>query len=135
VAKHYFDFLPDLKICLDISHWCNVAETLLHDQPEAVETAIQHAHHIHSRVGFTEGPQIMDPRADENFAIVEQHILWWQQVVDLFKTKGQNTLTITPEFGAPPYLHLFPYTQQPIYNQWDVNVYMKDLLKERLVIN
>ena len=133
VTKQFLDKLPDLKICLDISHWCCVAETLLEDQEDAVKTAISHAYHVHSRVGFTEGPQIMDPRAEENGVIVERHISWWQKIIDEAKLKGRKTFTITPEFGVPPYLQLLPYTKQPIYSQWDVNVYMMHLLKKKLV--
>ena len=40
-------------------------------------------------------------------------------------------LTITPEFGPPPYLVTLPFTQQPLTDQWAVNVFMMNLLKER----
>lgn len=132
VTKNYLDRLPKLELCLDISHWCCVAETFLDDQKEAVDLAIDRTRHIHSRVGFTEGPQVMDPRADENTAIVTTHTRWWQDVVDSIKRKGLDSLTITPEFGAPPYLQLMPYTQEPIYSQWEANVYMMHLLRSKL---
>jgi sugar phosphate isomerase/epimerase len=132
VAYPYLHSLPSLKLCLDISHWCCVAETFLDDQREAVELAIQRTHHIHARVGHTEGPQVMDPRTDENKEILERHIVWWQRVVNRRKQDGFESFTITPEFGAPPYQHLFPNSQEPIYSQWDVNVFMMNLLKGRL---
>lgn len=132
ITKTYLDKIPALQLCLDISHWCCVAETLLNDQQEAVEKAIQHTYHIHSRVGFTEGPQVMDPRAGEWKHIVEKHIGWWQRVVDKNNTTGIPT-TITTEFGPFPYLQHLPYTQTPIYNQWDVNVYMMKLLRMRFM--
>jgi hypothetical protein len=65
IAKTYFSSLPDIRICLDISHWCNVHESLLADQEEAVSMAISRTDHIHSRVGYAEGPQVNDPRAPE----------------------------------------------------------------------
>ena len=132
VTQNYLTQLPDLKLCLDISHWCCVAETFLEDQKEAVDLAISKTYHIHSRVGFTEGPQVMDPRAPENQEIVDTHIVWWQQVIDSIKIKGGNSLTIPTEFGAPPYRQLLPNTQEPIYNLWDVNIYMMQLLKMKL---
>ena len=132
IAQQYLEKLPNLKICLDISHWCCVAETLLEDQVEAVEKAIKHTHHIHSRVGFQEGPQIMDPSAPENASIVQAHINWWQKVINAAKAKGRTTFTITTEFGAPPYLQLLPHTKQPIYSQWHANVYMMKLLKSQI---
>ena len=55
--------LPDLRLTADFSHWCNVAESFLQDQPEAMQSAINRADHIHARVGHPEGPQVNDPRA------------------------------------------------------------------------
>lgn len=130
VTKTYLDKIPDLQLCLDVSHWCCVAETLLEDQAEALGQAIAHTHHIHSRVGFTEGPQVMDPRAPEWHAIVEKHMNWWQQVIDKNKLNRQTT-TITTEFGPFPYLQHLPYTNTPMYDQWAVNVYMMHLLRAR----
>ena len=132
VVPTYLRSLSSLNLCLDISHWCCVAETFLDDQKESVEAAIQRTHHIHARVGHTEGPQVMDPRTDENKEILERHIVWWQRVVNKRKEEGFESFTITPEFGAPPYQHLFPNSQRPIYSQWDVNVFMMNLLKDRL---
>lgn len=131
ITHEYLKKIPFLQLCLDASHWCCVAETLLDDQLEAMETAISRAAHIHSRVGFTEGPQVMDPRAPEWHAIVDQHIEWWQRVVAKNQEAGKRT-TITTEFGPFPYLQHLPYTQQAIYSQWEVNVYMMQLLKARL---
>lgn len=128
----YLNLLPALNLCLDISHWCCVAETYLEDQEDSVEAAIQRTQHIHARVGHTEGPQVMDPRTKENKNILERHVAWWQRVIDHRKRDGLQSFTITPEFGAPPYQHLFPGTQQPMYSQWDVNIFMMNLLKSRL---
>jgi sugar phosphate isomerase/epimerase len=131
VTKQYLIEYPEIKLTFDISHWCNVAESLLIDQMEAVELAIKHADHIHARVGFQEGPQINDPRAPEWKEVLNTHLNWWDRIYNLRRQNGFNILTVTPEFGAPPYLPLLPYTQQPVVNQWDLNVYMMNLLKER----
>ena len=131
VTKEYLKKYPEIRLTLDISHWCNVAESLLEDQEEAVGLAINHTDHIHGRVGFQEGPQIVDPRAPEWKEVLEVHLLWWDRVVELHRNKGSKSLTITAEFGAPPYLPLLPYTQQPIVDQWDLNLFMMDLLKKR----
>jgi hypothetical protein len=93
--------------------------------------AIQHADHLHARVGFQEGPQVIDPRAPENGLFLEAHLRWWDQLIALKKEQGTKTFTITPEYGAPPYQALLPYTDQPIASQWDINCWMKDLLKSR----
>ena len=131
IARQYFDKIDDLRITLDISHWCNTAETFLHDQQEAVEIAIKRTDHIHSRVGYQEGPQVTDPRAPEWKEALDFHLQCWDKVVDIKLKENAAFLTITSEFGAPPYLPLLPYTKQPIVSQWDINVFMMNLLKER----
>jgi len=65
VAKGFIDRFKELKLTLDISHWCNVHEGLLGDQPINVEAALARTHHIHARIGHAEGPQVNDPRAPE----------------------------------------------------------------------
>lgn len=131
IMKSYLEKIPDLRITLDISHWCNVAETFLHDQQEAVDLAIAHTDHIHSRVGYQEGPQIPDPRAPEWQDAIETHAQWWDKVIELQEKGEAEEFTITTEFGAPPYLLLMPFTRQPITSQWEINVHMMHLLKTR----
>lgn len=131
VTQQYLAKYPGIRLTFDVSHWCNVAESLLDDQSEAVELAIRQADHIHARVGFPEGPQINDPRAPEWKEVLDTHLSWWDSIIDLHRQKGTPVMTITPEFGAPPYLPLMPYTLQPLADQWDVNVFMMNLLKER----
>lgn len=131
ITRQYLKKFPAIRLTLDASHWCNVAESFLDDQQEAMALAIQHTDHIHARVGFPEGPQVMDPRAPEWQEALEKHLVWWDAVIQLKRTAGQETFTVTPEFGAPPYLPLLPYTKQPIVNQWEVNAYMMNLLRRR----
>jgi hypothetical protein len=130
ITEAYLKLAPHIRLTLDLSHWCNVAESLLEDQTAAVQLAIQHSDHLHARVGYQEGPQLLDPRAPENEAVLEAHLRWWDSLITLKRNGGATTFTITPEYGAPPYQQVLPYTGQPIVSQWDVNVWMKDLLKE-----
>ncbi len=120
-----------LRIGADFSHWCNVAETLLHDQEESLSLAISRADHIHARVGFAEGPQVPDPRAPEWKEVLDRHISWWDRIVTLSRAESKEFLCITPEFGPYPYMTILPGSQQPIANQWDINVFMMNLLRER----
>lgn len=131
VTKHFLKQLPWLQIALDISHWCATANTYLHDQPEAVQLAINRTYHIHARVGYTQGPQVPDPRDIIWKEAVDFHLKCWDKIINIKKESGVAIMTITPEFGAPPYLTLLPFTNEPICNQWDVNVYMMKLLKGR----
>jgi sugar phosphate isomerase/epimerase len=130
IANQYFQQLPELKVTLDISHWCNVHESLLQDQKEMVDVALSRTTHIHSRVGHPEGPQVNDPRAAEWNDVVETHLQWWDKVAEQHQRSG-TTLTITTEFGPPTYMPVLPYTQQPVASQWDINVHMMKLLKKR----
>ncbi|MDR6562289.1 MULTISPECIES: TIM barrel protein [unclassified Arcicella] len=130
ITYEYLTKIPDLRICLDISHWCNVHESLLDDQQEAVTLAIDHANHIHSRVGHPEGPQVNDPRAPEWKETLDTHLAWWDKVVATHEKKGTQP-TVTTEFGPATYMPVLPYTQMPVANQWEINVYMMNLLKER----
>ena len=130
VARHYFDTIPGLRITFDVSHWCNVSETLLHDQQETVDIALQRVDHIHARIGHAEGPQVNDPRAPEWEDAVKAHFGWWDKVVALKKQQG-DTLTILTEFGPPDYMPTLPYTRQPLADQWAINVHMMHLLRDR----
>ena len=130
VARHYMETIPELRITFDVSHWCNVHESLLEDQTETVDMALQRVDHIHARIGHAEGPQVNDPRAPEWEHAVKAHLAWWDKVVALKKQKG-DVLTILTEFGPPDYMPTIPYTRQPLADQWAVNVYMMQLIRSR----
>ena len=132
IAAYYFRKHPGLKITFDLSHWCNVAESMLEDQVEAVNFAIERAEHIHARVGFPEGPQIPDPRASEWQETLTVHVSWWKNIVKRKREMGEKMLTIAPEFGPYPYMQIIPYTQKPIASQWDINAYMMNYLRQEL---
>jgi sugar phosphate isomerase/epimerase len=130
IAKHYMETIPDLRVTFDVSHWCNVHESLLENQKETVNMTLQRVDHIHARIGHPEGPQVNDPRAPEWDHAVKAHLAWWDKVVELKKQKG-DTLTVLTEFGPPDYMPTLPYTRQPLADQWAVNVYMMQLLRSR----
>jgi sugar phosphate isomerase/epimerase len=132
ITAQFLQNIPELRLGLDISHWCNVAESWLDDQPEAIHLALSRADHIHARVGFPEGPQISDPRAPEWKEAFDKHIGWWKQVIDQRSEEGWTEFTITPEFGPYPYMTIMPFNRQPIANQWDVNMFMMKYLKSAL---
>ncbi|MES2277485.1 MAG: TIM barrel protein [Bacteroidota bacterium] len=131
VVKGYLQDFKDVRLALDLSHWVCVSESYLEDQDEAVELALQHADHLHVRVGHPEGPQVTDPRAQENATALNHHLQWWDRWIAHQIKKGRNVCTITPEFGPYPYMSYQCFTNEPIANQWAINVFMKDLLKNR----
>ncbi|HEY8916840.1 MAG TPA: TIM barrel protein [Chitinophaga sp.] len=135
VTAAYLQQFPRLQLTLDLSHWIAVAESFLQEQQPAVALAVSRTRHIHARVGHTQGPQVSDPRAPEWEAALQVHLDCWDEIVRINKQAGLQQLTVTAEFGPPPYMPLLPYTQQPVASQWDINLYMKALLNSRYNLN
>lgn len=130
VARQYMEKYPDLKITFDVSHWCNVHESLLADQKDTVEMTLERVEHIHARIGHPEGPQVNDPRAPEWESAVKVHLAWWDKVAERKKKNGER-MTILTEFGPPDYMPTMAYTRQPLGDQWAINVYMMQMLRKR----
>ncbi|MBD0364944.1 MAG: sugar phosphate isomerase/epimerase [Flavisolibacter sp.] len=133
-AHRVYPFLekhPDLHLTLDISHWFCVSESYLADQQPAVQKAIQHALHIHARVGHTEGPQVWEPAAPEYAEALEAHLKIWDKWIDTRIKDGATHCTITPEFGPPPYMVFANRGGSPQQEQWRLNNWMKSLLEKR----
>ena len=130
ITKQFIEKIPELKITLDISHWCNVHESLLGDQEETVNIAVQRTEHIHARIGYEEGPQVNDPRAPEWDYAVKKHFEWWDKVIERKKKNGEP-MTVLTEFGPPMYMQTLPYTLQTVSDQWAINVHMLQLLRKR----
>jgi sugar phosphate isomerase/epimerase len=130
ITRKFIESFPELRLTLDISHWCNVHESLLADQQETVEMALSRTDHIHARIGHPEGPQVNDPRAPEWEPVVKQHFEWWDKIVER-KRKNGEVVTILTEFGPPDYMPTMPYTKQPLGNQWEINVHMMQVLRKR----
>ncbi|MFD2285891.1 sugar phosphate isomerase/epimerase [Pedobacter petrophilus] len=131
IAKELLFQNPSIVITADFSHWCNVSESLLEQQNDAVEVAIERTVHIHARVGHAQSAQVTDPRGKEWEAELSAHLNWWDKIVKSHLVKNTSLLTITPEFGPYPYMPSIPFTGMPMANQWDINVYMMQLLMDR----
>jgi sugar phosphate isomerase/epimerase len=130
VARHYIDTIPELRITFDVSHWCNVSESLLDDQQETLDRTLLRVDHIHARIGHPEGPQVSDPGAPEWEPALNAHLRWWDQIVDAHR-KANKRITILTEFGPPDYMPTLPYTREPLADQWAINVHMMQLLRKR----
>ena len=130
VARTFIEKIPELRLTLDISHWCNVHESYLSDQAETVRLALNRTDHIHARIGHPEGPQVNDPRAPEWSDALKAHFAWWDAVVEQKKKEGK-LITFLTEFGPVDYMPALPYTRQPVANQWEINVHMMQILRKR----
>jgi sugar phosphate isomerase/epimerase len=122
---------PDLKLTADFSHWVCVCESLLEDQKEHLELAIQRTIHIHARVGHAQGPQVAHPAAPEYALELSTHEGWWQQIFQANISAGTQ-LTFTPEFGPPSYMPSLPFTNQPVADLWQICLWMKQRFENRV---
>lgn len=131
ITRDLLNLYPEMKLTLDASHWTNVHESLLEDQGETMALALSRTEHIHARIGHQEGPQVNDPRAPEWQRAVEVFVGWWDEIFRRKEEEQAGQVTFLTEFGPPHYLQALPYTQQPVADQWGINVYMMKLLKDR----
>jgi sugar phosphate isomerase/epimerase len=131
-AVHPFlEKFTDLKLTLDVSHWFCVSESYLEDQAHIVQKAIQHARHIHARVGHIEGPQVWDPMAAEYAQALEEHLKIWDKWIETRIKARADQCTITPEFGPPPYMVFANRKGSPEEEQWRLNCWMRSFLEKR----
>lgn len=128
----YLRSIEGLQLTADISHWMVVHESLLTGQDDLLEEVIAHTNHIHARVGHAEGPQVSDPRAPEWKTAVDRHLDLWEQIIRRNWEAYDRPMTITSEFGPPNYMPTLPYTEIPVADQWEANMYMMTLLKSKL---
>lgn len=113
--------LPEIDITCDFSHWAVVCERLPHIEWDCIERAAQQARHIHSRVGYDQGPQVPHPAAPEYAEALASHQACWEAVWQSQAKRGLKVSTMTPEFGTDGYLHLLPFTKAPIADLWSLN--------------
>lgn len=132
ITNTYLSRIPDLKLTLDISHWMVVHESLLEGKEELLAPVITRSHHIHARIGHTEGPQVNDPKAPEWKKALDRHLEIWESIIKKGWKEHNGVFTVTTEFGPPDYMPTLPYTGMPLSDQWQSNVHMMEAIKERL---
>lgn len=120
-----------LRLTLDASHWFCVSESYLEDQQPAVQLAIERTSHIHARVGFTQGPQVLHPALKQYQPALQQHLKIWDAYIALTIKNNKKNCTITPEFGPPPYMTTKNNSLRAMEEQWRLNLWMKNFLEKR----
>ena len=133
-TKRYLNSDSDFRLTLDISHWMVVHESLLAQQQQLLDKVMERTDHIHARVGFEEGPQVNNPQAPEWDKALNRHLSIWESII-LSHWKTGKPMTITTEFGPPNYLPTAPFTQKPLSNQWEANVFIMKAIKEQMNIS
>lgn len=116
--------LPELQLTCDFSHWVAVMERQLDNDWDAVREVARHAHHIHARVGYDQGPQVPHPAAPEYAGALASHQRCWETIWSTQRDNGNSLTTMTPEFGPDGYLHTMPFTQVPVADLWEINAWM-----------
>ena len=120
ITQRLLQQFEHLHLCCDLSHWVCVCERLLDSELDIIKQCAQRCTHLHTRVGYEQGPQVPDPRAPEYQRHLEAHERWWQLIWEAQDARGQQVSTLTPEFGPPNYLHTLPYSNTPVADLWDV---------------
>ena len=123
-TQRFVQALPDIKLTCDFSHWCVVCERLIDTERDIIESLANNAHHIHARVGYDQGPQVPHPAAPEYAVSLRAHQSWWEIIWQSQRRRAYAYTTMTPEFGPDGYLHLAPFSQQPVADLWALNTWM-----------
>ncbi len=118
------DRVPELKVTCDFSHWAVVCERLMDCEWDSILRVAQQAHHVHSRVGYDQGPQVPHPGAPEYAQALASHQRCWEAVWTSQLERGYTDVTMTPEFGPDGYLHTLPFTGEPVADLWTLNCWI-----------
>ena len=134
ITRDLLHQLPALRLTCDFSHWCCVCERLVLDgEPEILALCAAHAHHIHARVGYDQGPQVPHPDAPEYRAALGAHERWWDVIWSVYERAGRSAATMTPEFGPDGYLHTMPFKGSPVANLDQINQWMARRMRENFI--
>jgi sugar phosphate isomerase/epimerase len=131
ITRDILHELPQMKLTCDFSHWCVVCERLVDTEPEILTLCARHAHHIHARVGYDQGPQVPHPAAPEFRPALEAHECWWSLIWREQSVRGFTASTMTPEFGPDGYLQSEPFTGRPVGDLKEINNWMAKRERER----
>jgi hypothetical protein len=114
IALEILRQLPQARVTCDFSHWVVSCERLLEGFEEAVELACDRCLHIHSRVGYEQGPQVPHPESPEYKRHWHAHLTWWRRCWLALERRGQQMVTMNPEYGVDGYQHTLPFSGTPV---------------------
>ncbi len=126
VTRRIVDAVSEMKLTMDISHWCVVSERLMDSELDTIRAIAPHVFHFHSRVGYAQGAQVPHPAAPEYKEALLSHQKCWEIAWDAQKANGMQITTMTPEFGPDGYLHTLPFTNAPVADLWEINRWMAE---------
>ena len=130
VTAELLDGVADLWFSADLSHWVVVTESAR--LPTKILRAIApRVLHIDARVGFEQGPQVADPAAARFAEAVAAHEGWWDEIWAAREGAGADVVSMTAEYGPPPYQPTDPNTGQPSRPLEEVVTWASDRLRAR----
>eukprot|EP01041_Mallomonas_annulata_P006582 gene6582-13315_t len=107
VTERILNQVNGLKLTSDLSHWILSTERLFTTPQEIklLENLAPHVAHVHARIGSTQHPQIPLPITTTSLNHDERslHERWWRMVALAHIRAGRQCMTLTPEYGPPPY--------------------------------
>ena len=117
LARH-----PQLRLCADLSHYTCVTEAspLEPELNKVIALLAPRVRHVHARVGFEEGPQVLDPRVAPWAPYMEGFKTWWCLIYEQSRSRGDALFSTTPEFGPAAYAWV-GLKGETIANVWSVN--------------
>lgn len=122
----------EVSFTLDLSHWFCISESYLEDRVEQVCKILAKTKHIHARIGSTQSAQVHDVRLEQFEPAVKAHWAFWKRWLELMKAKGEEEVTITTEFGPPPYSLALLNQDRDYAFQWEQNSWIKNYLNEEI---
>ncbi len=102
LTSQLLSLVPEMQLCLDISHWTCVHESLLEDQSPAVDLAISRTRYLHARLGGTQTPQLHPPLDPAYQTERETFLTWWKRWI-IQENAAQRPTYIATEYGPFPY--------------------------------
>ena len=118
--------LPTMQLTVDFSHWCVVCERLMDTELDVIEAIAPQVRHIHARIGYDQGPQVPHPAAPEYADALQAHQRWWTIIWRAMQARGVELATMTPEFGPDGYLHHIPFSNEPVADLAEINLWMAE---------
>ena len=124
VADRLLFRMPGLRLTSDYSHWVLSCERYFGQHrrrgigisggggecDEGGEAGVlrrvaDRVDHIHARVGTTQSPQVGDVRdeRDSNPGGIRAFEDHWKMIRDAVASRGGTEMSVTPEYGPPPY--------------------------------
>lgn len=132
VTASYLERWPELRLTADLSHWACVSESLLEDQQHHLEPALARSVHVHARVGSAQSAQVPDVRHPRWKHELDVHVHWWRRIHAHRLAAGAEVMTITTEFGPPPYAPVDIDTGEPLTEFLELDVWMREHLRHAL---